>query len=179
MRVVIFGATGGTGRRLVRRALEAGHEVTAFARSASSLDEAPGLRPSRRRRARRCAVASVMGGQDAVLISLGAPAFDRSGVRAVGTRNIVAAMKEAGGAPVVAQTVMGVRDSEPALTPVLRWLVVPLYLRRGLCRPRGAGGGARRERTRLDPARAPPPDRRSWSRPTRRASTTFVARRRS
>ena len=30
MRVVIFGSTGGTGRRLVERAIAEGHEVTAF-----------------------------------------------------------------------------------------------------------------------------------------------------
>ena len=31
-KLLIVGATGGTGRELVRQALERGHEVTAFAR---------------------------------------------------------------------------------------------------------------------------------------------------
>ena len=33
MKVAIFGATGGTGRIMVRKALERGHEVTAAART--------------------------------------------------------------------------------------------------------------------------------------------------
>lgn len=39
MRVVVLGATGRTGRPLVRRALAAGHEVVAFARTPSALDD--------------------------------------------------------------------------------------------------------------------------------------------
>src|SRR5262245_28331548 len=33
MKVVVFGATGSTGREIVARALERGHEVTAFVRN--------------------------------------------------------------------------------------------------------------------------------------------------
>lgn len=39
MKVAIFGATGGTGRIMVRKALERGHEVTAAARNPSALPE--------------------------------------------------------------------------------------------------------------------------------------------
>jgi putative NADH-flavin reductase len=38
MRLTIFGATGGTGRQLVRQALDAGHEVTAVVRDPARLD---------------------------------------------------------------------------------------------------------------------------------------------
>jgi nucleoside-diphosphate-sugar epimerase len=37
MRLAIFGATGGTGRRLVERAIAEGHEVTAFVRNPSRM----------------------------------------------------------------------------------------------------------------------------------------------
>src|SRR6516164_4859180 len=37
VKLVVFGSTGGTGRELVRQALELGHEVTAFARHAQAL----------------------------------------------------------------------------------------------------------------------------------------------
>src|SRR5215217_2384476 len=37
MRLVIFGSTGGTGRRLVERAIAEGHEVTAFVRDSSRM----------------------------------------------------------------------------------------------------------------------------------------------
>lgn len=33
MKILVLGATGGTGRQLVAKALEKGHEVTAFARN--------------------------------------------------------------------------------------------------------------------------------------------------
>jgi putative NADH-flavin reductase len=38
MNVMIFGATGRTGRRLVQRALDAGHDVTGIARTPAKLD---------------------------------------------------------------------------------------------------------------------------------------------
>jgi len=37
MRLVIFGPTGGTGRRLVERAIAEGHDVTAFVRDPSRI----------------------------------------------------------------------------------------------------------------------------------------------
>jgi putative NADH-flavin reductase len=39
MRVALFGATGGTGRSLIRQALAGGHEVTALARDPGALSE--------------------------------------------------------------------------------------------------------------------------------------------
>src|SRR5829696_8019427 len=44
MKVAIFGATGGTGRIMIRKALDRGHEVTAAARNPSAL--LGGHRPS-------------------------------------------------------------------------------------------------------------------------------------
>ena len=38
MKLIVFGATGKTGRHGWRRALVRGHDVTAFARSAGKLD---------------------------------------------------------------------------------------------------------------------------------------------
>lgn len=38
MKITIFGSTGGTGQHLVRKALERGHEVIAFARTPSKLE---------------------------------------------------------------------------------------------------------------------------------------------
>ena len=49
MRLLIFGATGGTGRELVRQALDQGHAVTAFARDPAVLNAAATSGRSRRR----------------------------------------------------------------------------------------------------------------------------------
>jgi putative NADH-flavin reductase len=42
MRIAVFGASGRTGERVVERALDRGHEVTAFVRDAARLDAADG-----------------------------------------------------------------------------------------------------------------------------------------
>jgi uncharacterized protein YbjT (DUF2867 family) len=39
MKIVIFGATGETGRQLVEQALAAGHEVVAYVRNPSKLHQ--------------------------------------------------------------------------------------------------------------------------------------------
>lgn len=44
MKLIVFGATGGIGRLLVVGALERGHAVTAFVRSADALESRDGLR---------------------------------------------------------------------------------------------------------------------------------------
>jgi uncharacterized protein YbjT (DUF2867 family) len=38
MRIIVFGPTGGTGGELVSQALNAGHEVTAFARDPAAVE---------------------------------------------------------------------------------------------------------------------------------------------
>jgi putative NADH-flavin reductase len=60
MKVLVFGATGGTGRQVVEQARAAGHEVTAFTRAAHGDVTAD-----------RDAVARALRGQDAVISALG------------------------------------------------------------------------------------------------------------
>ncbi len=96
MKVAVFGASGGVGRNLVKQAQAAGHEVTVLTRDPRKFHK----------RGNRCAssgvmcgcpaVAQTVEGQDAVLVALGAPLRDRSGVRAEGTRVIAKAMQAAG-----------------------------------------------------------------------------------
>ena len=94
MNLVIFGATGGTGRALVEQALDQGHTVTAFVRKASR------MRVKHRRL--RLAIGDVLNygtveaaiaGQDAVLSALGHKRWlIKTSILSRGTRNIVAAM---------------------------------------------------------------------------------------
>ena len=122
MRLVIFGPTGGTGRRLVERAIAEGHEVTAFVRDPSRitarherLDVVVGdaFDPGRVREA--------VAGNEAVVSVLGArkpsnPLHPRrpgdpDGVASAGSANIIAAMKEHGVRRFVCQTAWGVGES--------------------------------------------------------------------
>jgi len=123
MRLVIFGATGGTGRRLVERAIAEGHEVTAFVRNPSRMR-------ARHMRLRVVAgdafdperVREAVAGNEAVISVLGSrqpsnPLHplrpgDPHGVASAGAANIVAAMKEHGLRRFVCQTAWGVGESK-------------------------------------------------------------------
>src|SRR6185503_1776314 len=71
MRVLVVGATGGTGRQLVQHALEQGHQVTAFVRNPARLGiEHENLRIVKGDVLDYASVESAMRGQSAVLCAL-------------------------------------------------------------------------------------------------------------
>ncbi len=123
MRLVIFGPTGGTGRRLVERAIAEGHEVTAFVRNPARM----GARHQRLRVVVGDAfnpekVREAVAGNEAVISVLGSrqPSNplrplrpgDPNGPVSVGSANIIAAMKEHGLRRFVCQTAWGVGESK-------------------------------------------------------------------
>ena len=68
LRVLVIGATGGTGRQLVQQALDQGHQVTAFVRNPSKLQvEHANLRIAKGDVLDYTSVESAMRGQSAVL----------------------------------------------------------------------------------------------------------------
>lgn len=72
MKLVVFGATGGTGRRVVERALAAGHEVIAVARRPEAVQVAHDrLRVVRGDVLDRASVAEVVHGANAVISAIG------------------------------------------------------------------------------------------------------------
>ena len=71
MRVIVFGATGRTGRHVLRLALDRGHEVTAFGRSADRLDPEPGVSAFKGDVLDPGAVAAAVEGHDGVIVCLG------------------------------------------------------------------------------------------------------------
>lgn len=94
MRITVFGANGGTGRHVVKQALEQGHEVQAVVRDPSSLD----LRDERLSVERGDVLApktlEVRG--EVVLSGIGARSRNAGRIASEGTANILAAMKRAG-----------------------------------------------------------------------------------
>lgn len=135
MKLIIFGATGGTGKQLVEQALEQGHLVTAFVRDPSKLGVmhsnltiAKGdiMNPS--------SITSAMQGQDVVLCAIGAPANKTGKIRSDGTKNIIQAMKATGVKRLICQTSLGYGDSKKLLdqTPfIFKYIIVPFFLRKG------------------------------------------------
>lgn len=131
MRIAVIGATGSVGRCLVPQALEQGLQVTALVRSPRKITLShdrlivmPGDISD------ADAVARTIQGQDAVICLLGAPLLDRSGIRAAGTRQIVAAMKAASVRRLICLSSIGAGDSYAMIPALQKFLIAPMILER-------------------------------------------------
>lgn len=133
MNLVIFGASGATGKQLLKQSLEQGHHVTAFVRTPAKLPTAhANLKIMAGDVLDKSAVTAAVPGHDAVLIALGAPARKAGTLRSSGTRNIMQAMETSGVRRLVCQSSLGFGDSLQVLrrTPfIFRNIIVPLLLR--------------------------------------------------
>ncbi|MEM6996083.1 MAG: SDR family oxidoreductase [Myxococcota bacterium] len=133
MKIVIFGATQGVGRKLVDLALSRNHHVTAFGRSASGLDiQHENLRVVQGDVFDAAAVEAAVAGQDVVMCALGAPALRSTRIRELGTQAVIDAMKKTGVERLLCVSVLGVGDSRGNLTFFLKHLLFPLYLRKAV-----------------------------------------------
>jgi putative NADH-flavin reductase len=112
-RILIVGATGGTGRELVAQALERGYQVTALVRDPSKLGiEDRNLTLARGDVLDYASVEAAVRGQDAVVSALGHHRFLRpTRIQSMGTQNILNAMKTAGVSRFVCQTSLGIGNS--------------------------------------------------------------------
>ena len=131
MNVLVFGASGATGREIVKQALARGHSVGAFVRKPDSF----GITHAR--------LALVAGdvtepvlveravlGRQAIVSALGSGNSLRSDAALIdGIRNIVRAMQHVGVRRLVYMSMLGVGDSGKQLGLIDRFIVVPLLLR--------------------------------------------------
>jgi len=135
MKLIIFGATGGTGRHLTEQALRQGHEVTVFVRDVSKLGvNHPNLRTIAGNVLDENSVQRALPGHDAVLCAIGMPANKTGVLRSQGTQNIIHGMQATGIRRLVCQASLGYGDSKPLLaqTPfVFRNIIVPFLLKKG------------------------------------------------
>ncbi len=130
MKVLIFGSTGGTGRELVKQALEQGHSVTAYARDPAKVDDInhSNVQAVRGDVLDANTVESAVTGQEAVLSTIGAGA-ERTTLREEGTRNIVEAMQNIGVQRLICQSSLGVGDSRANLSFFTKYIIVSIFLR--------------------------------------------------
>jgi putative NADH-flavin reductase len=127
MKILVFGASGRTGKELVKQGLELGHTITAFVRSPSKLRLADThLRVTQGDIVDRGAVEAAVRGHDAVVCALGAPSLlKRDPAVVVGMHNILLAMELEGVkrlSYLSADTVRAARDQLGAV----RKLFVPV-----------------------------------------------------
>jgi len=129
-KILVVGATGGTGRATIERLVLDGHRVTAFSRNANSVAEISELVTAFNGDATKLEdVERAVEGHDAVIVTLGisespirvrlfGTARTPIDVRSVGTRNVIAAMKKHGVRRLVVQSSYGVGDTRDKL----RWV---------------------------------------------------------
>jgi putative NADH-flavin reductase len=129
-RVLIVGATGGTGRQLVEQALERGHAVTALARDPSALRiEHPRLTVVRGDVLDYPSVDAAVRGQDAVVSALGHKQFFRpTRTLSEGTRNLLHAMEAHHVRRFVCETSLGIGDSAGRMGLYYTFFVIPVIL---------------------------------------------------
>lgn len=129
MRIVVFGASGRTGRLLVQQALEAGHEVTAFVRDLAKLAlESPRLRVVKGELDDPAALEAAIRGQDAVLVTLGPVRGGRKDIMEAAARAILGAMRKLGVRRLVTLTGAGVAQPGDAPKAFNRLMSVLLSL---------------------------------------------------
>jgi putative NADH-flavin reductase len=129
-RVLIVGATGGTGRQLVEQALERGYQVTALARDPSKLQvDHPQLRVVRGDVLDYASLDVAVRGQNAVLSALGhRKFFGPTRILSEGTQNLLRAMEIHGVQRFVCETSLGIGSSAGRMGLYYAFFVIPLIL---------------------------------------------------
>ena len=129
-RVLVVGATGGTGRELVTQALARGHEVTALARNPAVLQsDHPRLRVVRGDVLDPASLEAAVRGQDAVLSALGHRRYyPPSRILSDGTGNLLRAMEAHGVKRFVCETSLGIGDSAGRMGLYYTLFVIPVVL---------------------------------------------------
>ena len=171
MKITVFGATGGTGRELVKQATAAGHTVTAVVRNPAKLP-ADGFEVIAAEVMDPDAITPAVTGRDLIVSALGAHPRSHEPVCSPGAESIIAAMRATGVRRLVVITAAGhVEDpGDSLLTRAVLKPILGLVLRDSFADftrtdrivsasgldwtimrpPRLTNGGRRRYRTALD-----------------------------
>ncbi|HEX8243738.1 MAG TPA: SDR family oxidoreductase [Longimicrobium sp.] len=130
MNVVVFGATGGTGRELVKQALGHAHTVRAFVRNPDKLKIIHHrLEVVQGDVLDATAVAAAVAGQDAVMSALGVNDRKPNTVLSDGTRNLLAAMETQKVKRLLFVSSLGVGETKGQLGPLYNLVLLPGLLK--------------------------------------------------
>jgi putative NADH-flavin reductase len=124
MKILVFGASGGTGQELVRQGLAAGHKVSAFVRNPASFPATPGLQVIQGDVFDPEQVAAATHGQDAIFTALGARTLGPNDLLPKSSANIIAGMKRHDARRLIVLGAAGAyRDAGEHATPFRRFLL--------------------------------------------------------
>ena len=132
MKLIIFGASGQTGRELAKQALANQHVVTAFVRNPAEFEiKHDNLRVVKGDITDYAQVERAITGSEVVVSTLGPRTLlRRIPALVTGIQNIVQAMEKAGVRRLVYTSALGVGDSAPDQNAVFRYLILPVLLGR-------------------------------------------------
>lgn len=118
MKIIVFGATGGVGKRVVEQAVENGFEVTAFVRTPSKLEVShENLSVVKGDASNPAEVAAAIAGHDAVVSCLGSSqGMKKSTELQEMVKNIVAGMQEHGVERIVYTASAGIYGELPGVS---------------------------------------------------------------
>ena len=133
-KILVVGASQGTGALAVRAAIDKGHEVTAFARSPDKLAlDHPKLRKLKGDFHDPASLDAAVPGHDAVVVTASATSLkafrDNPRYFSQGTVYTIDAMKKAGVKRLVVLSALGTGDSRKLLPLLVRGLVVDFLLK--------------------------------------------------
>ncbi|MCW9707658.1 NAD(P)-dependent oxidoreductase [Fodinibius salsisoli] len=129
-RILVIGATGGTGQELVRQLLGREYQVTAFVRNPAGLKiEHPKLTIAQGNVLDYESVEKAVRGNDAVLSALGHKRFFYpTRILSKGTHNLLRAMEKFGVSRLVCETSLGIGNSAGRLGLYYTFFTIPVIL---------------------------------------------------
>lgn len=130
MNILLIGATGKTGRQILKQGLAEGHSITALVRNPDKLREkAPGLEIVKGDVMDPASLDKIMPGQDAVLCALGHKRFfAKTHILSKGTSNIIQSMTNSGVRRFICITALGINDSRFRLGLYYTLFTIPFIL---------------------------------------------------
>lgn len=130
MKILIIGGTGGTGKELIRQALEQGQTVTALVRTPEKLKiNRENLNIVKGNVLNPEDVENAVAGQDAILSSLGHKRFlIKTNILSEGTKNIIRAMEKHAVKRFICITSLGINDSRFRMGLYYTLFVIPFIL---------------------------------------------------
>jgi uncharacterized protein YbjT (DUF2867 family) len=131
MKLVIFGASGQTGRLVVEQALKRGHQVTACVRRPDALTmEHPNLKVVMVKLDDAGTLTKAIAGADACISTLGGNSLSKRSTQFTqGISNIVAEMERLGVKRFIYMSSVGAGESRYFMGPFLRLLITGILLR--------------------------------------------------
>jgi len=113
VRIVVFGATGGTGKQLVEQALATGYEVVVYARNRSKLNVShEHLTVIQGELSDAALIETAVKDAGAVLSALGPRGGSKNKPLTQGMQNIIAAMKKHGISRLIVTSTLSAKDSK-------------------------------------------------------------------